>query len=354
MGLDGLQETMLSFLEKIVGINSDSGNSEGIRGVISACEPLLRQAGLNVEVIAESRLIAKRQGVRGPRVLILGHMDTYRPMEDPVIELKREGPILKGHGVSDMKAGLVAVIFGLGQLAQAGALQDSTVTVLFNSDEETGSTQSRQLIEDEARQHDLVLVFEGGKRVDEQTTTFVIERQGLCSARYVFDKVDAGSEAVHAGIPRDFHLEFPFKDAQDIEKTRSELEHAVEKTRDMHREYGKASPSRIEISICRPPMIPTGRTLEYAAVLEKIGRHIGHPVIARTRPGMSDGCFTAALGIPTLDGLGPVGTNWHTKDEYLEIPTLQKRVELFVNFWKTIFTMEHATAGGLTRSSPGE
>ena len=353
---DRLCDEMYAWLLRIVQINSDTENIKGIREVIDTCAPHFREMEFEVEVVGGRHMRARREGAVKPGVLFLGHLDTYRPMDGSHMELLKEGDVLKGHGVSDMKAGIAVVVFGLKYLHAQGALQDRKITVLFNSDEETGSVSSRQIIEDEAQNHGLVLVFEGGKRAEEGKTTFVIERNGLCAATFVFSHIERGGASsdsrgdAHKG-EREFHVEFPFKNPDEVQGIHRELEHIVEKTREMHRELGKAVPSRIEIKICRPPMIPSPQTLEYAEVLERSGREMGHPVVPRTRPGMSDGCFTAALGIPTLDGLGPVGTNWHTKDEYLEIPTLRKRTELFIRFWKHLFGSLEAESGEMVETS---
>jgi glutamate carboxypeptidase len=260
-----------------------------------------------------------------------------------------------------------------------GALNNRAVTVLFNSDEEIGSVSSRQYIEEEARRHDLALVFEGGKRFEDRTT-FVIERQGVGKARFSItgvsshagmshkEGVNALEEMSHKILelqrltdydrgttvsvggnmevkePRNnvlpgyvsFHADFRYRAFEEAERLRAEFSRIASTSYVVNRKTGGKSLTELDFHISRPPMIPTQECLDYARTLQQLSEEIDHPMVPRTRPGTSDGCFTSGMGVTTIDGLGPVGSEWHTVNEYVELPSLRKRMELFIKFWQTL------------------
>jgi glutamate carboxypeptidase len=375
-----IYEEMLSFLIKIAEINSGSNNAEGIHRVIEHCEPLLLESGFDVHRDERNHLLAKRKGARKPAILIVGHLDTVFSESHPFRHVSRRDETLNGPGVGDMKGGIALALYGMLCLGRIDLLDDRMITVLFNSDEETGSKTSRALIEAEARMHDLVLVFEGGKRVGD-LTTFVIERQGVGMAQFVITGMSshAGMDHEHAVnvieemsykiielqkltdyergttvspvgeievsdsrrnvIPEwvKFKVDFRFRNFEERDRLFEGFRRIAETAYMVNSRTGKRARCTLDISLWRPPMIPTEKCLEYAAEIEKIGHEIGHSIVPRTRPGGSDGCYTAALGVTTLDGLGPVGSGWHTDEEYLELPSLKKRMELFLRFWMTLF-----------------
>jgi len=377
--VDTIYDDMLAFLVKIARINSGSSNLEGIVQVISLCGPMLRQQGFAVEMLEGRHLVARRGGSLGPRVLILGHMDTVYEKGHPFSDVAFHGNILNGPGVGDMKGGIAVALYGLYCLNAMGALDNRAVTVLLNSDEEIGSVSSRRYIEEEARHHDLVLVFEGGKRFEERTT-FVIERQGVGKAQFNITGVsshagmnhqmgvnaleemshkilhlqrltdyDRGTTVSVGGTvdvkdPRknvipgqvSFHVDFRYRSVEEAERLRGEFSRIAATSYVVNSRTGCRASTEFDFSISRPPMIPTQECLEHASTLQRLGDEIEHPMVPRTRPGTSDGCFTSGLGVTTLDGLGPVGSEWHTVNEYVELPSLRKRTELFIRFWETL------------------
>lgn len=339
-----LRDEMLSCLSKMVNINSQSRNVQGIKEIQDFCLSHLVEAGFEQKERNDACLVAHRAGSMSPGILILGHLDTYHNESRKVRELSADGDILRGHGTADMKGGVAIILFGLKYLLDIGALDQRSITVLFNADEESGSESSRVAIEREAAQSGLVLVFEPGQRADAEKSTFIIERKGLGRAYFVFPEGDSASGENAPGGSKNgatFHMEFPFKDYGEVETFREDLEKMAATTHKLQERYRKMGQPAISVEILRPPMIPLPRTLEYSKIIEKLGDETGHGMIVRTREGMSDGCFTAALGVPTIDGMGVVGGKWHTDEEYIEIPSLVKRTELFVRLW------QHLEAEGL-------
>ncbi|MDQ7821329.1 MAG: M20 family metallopeptidase [Candidatus Eremiobacteraeota bacterium] len=378
--LDLYHHEALSFLVRIAGINSGSFNREGISQVMEACASSLGEAGFTTQKLEGNHFLASRRGFLRPRVMILGHMDTAFDVTHPFKEVFYEGERLRGPGVSDMKGGIALVTFALRYLAELGKLDDRTVTVLFNSDEEIHSQSSRHAIEEQARSHDLVMVFEGGKRVDEKTTTYVYQRRGAGLATFTvtgksshagtdhekgvnaleelgykvielqkLTDYDEGTTVSAAGdlefrdtrknvVPGwvRFNVDFRFKTPGEAERLIEQFK-KIAATPYVRNRYGETAKTDLDVRIMRPPMVPNAQCLRFASILEGLAREIDHPIVEKTRGGGSDGCFTAALGIPTLDGVGPVGDNWHTDKEYLEIASLKKRMELFISFWHSLF-----------------
>ena len=175
--LDSQEENMLALLERITNINSGSLNKEGVNELASLFSSELRQLGFSIstlpgEVIempscpgsdynvdVADHVLASKSGT-GSRLLMMGHLDTVFPPDSPFQEFRREGDTMYGPGVSDMKGGLVVMLYALKALNEYDSLQDKSITVLLNSDEEMGSLSSRKHLEAQALLHDWGLVYE--------------------------------------------------------------------------------------------------------------------------------------------------------------------------------------------------
>jgi len=370
----------LDFLMNLAKINSGTYNEPGLDQLRAFCAPHLEEAGFTVTGLPHHILLAERKGTRKPAVFILGHMDTVFEPSHPFQKVWIDGDHLRGPGVGDMKGGIALVISALKDLNSLGLLDDRTVTVFFNADEEQGSKGSRKFIEEYAVHHELALVFEGGKRAGDKTT-YVLDRKGVGHAQFTIKGV-----ASHAGADyekgvnaleemaykiidiqkltncvtgstvsvtghvevRDarqnvipgwvrFNVDFRFTSREEAEQLIRELSRIAASSHVRNIKTGESTETEFQCHISRPPMVPGETSLKYASLLQSLSEKTGHPMISRTRGGSSDGCFTSAVGVPTLDGLGPVGDGWHSEGEYLEISSFWKRYELFLNFWKAIY-----------------
>jgi glutamate carboxypeptidase len=164
----------LQLLERSVRVNSGTLNPEGVRevGRIYAAELeslgfKTRWAEMPPEMHRAGHLIATREGGKGKRVLLIGHLDTVFEKNSPVIPWDPQGDRVRGQGVSDMKGGDVIAIEALRALKQVGALDDTTISVIFVGDEErTGhpTEVARKDMVDLAKKSDLALAFEGSIR----------------------------------------------------------------------------------------------------------------------------------------------------------------------------------------------
>ena len=163
-------EQDVALLEKAVNISSGSQNVAGVRKVGELFGAQLAELGFTVrmsDMPASMRrgghLIAERTGTRGPRILLIGHLDTV--FEGEGQRFVRTDSIARGAGTSDMKGGDVAMISALRALHATGGLEGVRITVIMTGDEEAVGTPrelARKDLIDLAMRSDIALAFEGG------------------------------------------------------------------------------------------------------------------------------------------------------------------------------------------------
>lgn len=294
-----------------------------------------------------------------PGLMLLGHLDTVHPVGSTSGEMpiRVENGFLYGPGVMDMKGGVYLAVDALETLVRAGALPQVPITVLLVTDEEIGSPHSRALIEREAQRHAAVLVPEP-------------TRQGhAVIGRYAFDRYivttrgtpahagadnAAGKSAIHAMAGLIERLE-QLTDMQRVVSFSVGVIHggefvnvvpttcraevlAVADSSDnlayvrsvMAALPGWTDDVSVEVTEGprRPLFLPSEGTMRLFEQAREIGVTLGLDIKGRVAGGGSDGNFTGALGVPTLDGIGVAGHGPHTMGERLEIGTLAARAEL--------------------------
>ena len=132
-----------ALLERLVNINSGTLNPEGVRKVGDILRPEFEALGFQVrwipmdEVHRAGHLVAERQGNRGKRVLLIGHMDTVFEPASQFQKFEPSGDSATGPGANDMKGGLMIILSALQALHTAGALDGSSITVFLTGDEES-------------------------------------------------------------------------------------------------------------------------------------------------------------------------------------------------------------------------
>jgi glutamate carboxypeptidase len=164
-------EEDVALLERAVNISSGTQNVEGVRRVGDLFGAELKALGFDVrwaEMPAGMRraghLVAERKGTRGPRLLLIGHLDTV--FEGEGQRFVRQDTIARGAGTADMKGGDVAIIGALRALNAAGALEGAQIIVVMTGDEESAGaplTLARKDLIDAAKRSDIALAFEGGR-----------------------------------------------------------------------------------------------------------------------------------------------------------------------------------------------
>ncbi|MEU9175656.1 M20 family metallopeptidase [Streptomyces sp. NPDC048550] len=299
-----------------------------------------------------------------PKVLILGHHDTVFPLGTLA---RRPFAVEDGHatgpGVFDMLGGLVQAIHGL------AALEDrSGVEILVTADEEVGSHSSRSLIEERALACGAVLVFEGAadggalKTGRKGCGTFRVSVAGRAShaglepeagvnalieaAHQVLDIAALGRPGIGTTVTPTVASAGTLDNVVPAEATvivDVRVESADEKER-IESAFAALAPhledARITVhgSIGRPPMPESA-----AAGLFAVARQLLPGLEGRSVGGGSDGNFTAALGVPTLDGLGAVGGGAHADHEYVVIEAMAERANLVAGL---VHAIQNAQAGG--------
>jgi glutamate carboxypeptidase len=292
--------------------------------------------------------------------LVLGHFDTVWPLRTlESMPYRREGNRAYGPGIYDMKASLAIVLRVLEVLGESRAAP-RPIWVLFTSDEEIGSPTSRTLIETHSRECAYVLVIEppmadGGLKTS---------RKGV--GRY---RIEVEGKAAHAGVApqngRNAIVELarqilaletlqnpaagttlnvgviaggttpnvvPAHASADIDVRATSLAKAEELDESIRSLHAVNPDIRLTITggFNRPPMERTAGVAVLFEQAQKLAREIGLTLSEGSTGGGSDGNFTAAIGVPTLDGLGVRGAGAHADDEHILIDALGERAALML------------------------
>ena len=292
-------------------------------------------------------------------ILLLGHADTVFPAgEVQRRPFKIEGNIASGPGVFDMKAGIAMMWMAIRTVTRIRGRLQNPVTVLLTSDEEIGGASSQELIEAEARRSQAVLVLEpslpGGalktarkgvgrftiKTVGKATHSGINPEDGINSIEEIAHQIlklqgmtdpDRGT-TVTVGVVRGGTRPnvVPAESAIEIDTRITSMEEAERITSAVRALSPVLPGSRIEVrgQINRPPMERTTDTERLFELAREIAGDLGRELQEGSTGGASDGNFTAALGIPTLDGLGTIGLGAHQVDEHIEVDQLPWRTAL--------------------------
>lgn len=175
-----------ALLEKIVNINSGTFNAAGVRAVGEVLRPEFEKLGFKVhwipqdEVHRAGHLVAERTGTHGKRVMLIGHMDTVFEPASPFQKWTMKSPtVAMGPGTSDMKGGLMNILFALKAMQQAGALDGTNITVFLTGDEENAGEPlsiSRKDFIATGKASQAAVEFEGGSRRDNKDFATIARR----------------------------------------------------------------------------------------------------------------------------------------------------------------------------------
>ena len=350
---------LIELIEALVAIESPSGDPAAVNRCGAELASRLEATGGTVSRIASATAgdhLRASFGAGERQVLLLGHFDTVWPIGQLTqMPLKREGGRLHGPGVFDMKAGIGLAMLATRALLDCGALSNARIVMLWTTDEEVGSTTSRALIEVEAAKSDAVLVFEpslpGGalKTSRKGVGQFEMVARGV-SAHAGLDPgkgVSAIRELAHQIIAID-DLQDPASgvtltagvisggsrtnvvpaearatiDARAV--TRSDAERVERALKALQPRIAGA---RLEVSggFDRPPLERTAAVAKLFEEARTVAAEIGIALEEGSAGGGSDGNFTAALGVPTLDGFGAIGDGAHAIHEHVVIDALVPR-----------------------------
>jgi glutamate carboxypeptidase len=358
-------ETMLAGLKAWIECESPTFDASAVNRMMRLAAGDLESLGAKIETIPGRmnlgdcvRASLPHPSAGEPGVLILGHLDTVHPVGTLAkLPWRRGGGRCYGPGILDMKGGNYLALEALRQLARAGIATPLPVTVLFTSDEEIGSPSTRDLIEAEAKKHRYVLVPEPGRNDGGIVTgryaiaRFNMEAIGRPShagaslaegrsairamARKIIDIEEMTTESctfsvgvVNGGtwvncVPTTCRAE-----VLSMAKRQADLDRGVER---MLALTGSHDDVRFEVTrgVTRPVWEPDQGTMRLYEVARGIARDLGVELTHESAGGGSDGNFTGAMGIATLDGLGAIGKGYHTLEEYIDVESLVSRGRLF-------------------------
>ena len=360
---------LFDLIEKLVLIETPTSDKAANDNISSIAAEMLRSLGGEVAVHTQKEFgdhitadwPAKGSASNG-HALVVGHLDTVWPFGT----LERMGYYeedgrMYGPGVLDMKAGIATTLIGLRILQEEGLWPDRSIKVLFNTDEEVGSPSSRPLVEESARGADYALIMEPGQAGAGALKT---QRKGLGEFRIAVE-----GKASHAGA-------FPERGASAIHQ----LSHTIIELQEMNDwpngitvnsgliSGGSARntiPAHAEVTVDvrvrtieqaeiveaklhalqptiegtkltisgsfhRPPMERTPELAKLAAKLIDWSNEFGFELTEESTGGGSDANLTAAMGVPSADGLGSKGLNPHAEGENIQIGEQVNRLALFM------------------------
>ena len=377
----------LALLERSVRINSGTLHPEGVRAVGDVFRAELDLLGFStrwIEMPAAMKraghLVATHEGGTGPRVLLLGHLDTVFEQGSSVPLWERQGDRVRGQGVNDMKGGDVIMIEALRALKRVGALDDATVDVMFTGDEErTGAPLqvARADMVALGKRADYALSFEGSSKHDGVDTVSISRRSsggwvlrvkakpahsmGVFSAQSGYGAiyetarilnafreqvvepsltfnpglVFGGTDVSYAGdtatatafgksnvIAREAEVlgDLRYLSQEQGERARGKMQAIVSEGN------LPGSTATISFSESYPPMPPTEAGRKLAELYSTVSSDAGLGPIGILDPafrGAGDAQFVAPYTV-AIDGLGAQGRGAHTDDEDLEIASIER------------------------------
>jgi glutamate carboxypeptidase len=300
-----------------------------------------------------------------PGVLVMGHMDTVHPVGTlAALPFRRDGERCYGPAICDMKGGNYVALEAIRQLARAGIETPLPVTVLFTPDEEVGTPSTRDVVEAEAARHRFVLVPEPAtSEAGVVTGRYAIARFNLETVgrpSHAGARLAEGRSAIRAMARRIIEIEAMTSDdctfsvgvvhggqwvncvattcraeALSMAKRQADLDQGVER---MLALAGTADDVAFTVTsgVTRPVWEPDAASLALYETARGIAKALGFDIPHKSAGGGSDGNFTGAMGIPTLDGLGVQGAGYHTLDEHILVDSLVQRGRLMAGLLATL------------------
>ena len=354
---------MVAFLKRLVETESPTYDKAAVNRIEAMMAREAGKLGANIEVLPQANVgdqVIARWGNGTDGILLLGHVDTVYPLGTlemmPFIE---KGDKIFGPGVLDMKGGLVIALTAIAGLREAGQMPSRPITMLFNTDEETGSYESRTIVEKLAKEAALALVYEPSESLDgslhtwrKGTGKFNIKVQGRAAhsggahqkglnaieelahqiviVQQLTDyergtTINIGS--VHGG--RAINIVPAYAEADgDVRIMRVDEYQRVEDAIHSLKPVLKDSVIEANCSLNRPPM-PFDALMEATFDrAQSIAADHGIAIKAGGSGSASDANFVAHLGTPVLDGLGAVGEGFHSDEEYIITSSLAERARL--------------------------
>jgi glutamate carboxypeptidase len=365
-------EAMLRGLRSWVECESPTFDAAAVDRMLDLAAREMAIMGASIE------RIAGRQGFAGcvrakfphpkqgePGILIAGHLDTVHPLGTlEKLKWHRDGNKCFGPGIFDMKGGNYLALEAIRQLARASLTTPLPITVLFTPDEEVGTPSTRDIIEAEAARNKYVLVPEPGRPNNGVVTgryaiaRFNLEAIGKPShagatlssgrsairemARQILiidgmttDDCTLSVGIVHGGQWVNCVATSCTAEALSMAKRQADLDRGVERMLALEGTHNEVT-FKIRRGVTRPVWEADAGTMALYEKAQRVADAMGVELPHGSAGGGSDGNFTGAMGIPTLDGLGVRGGDAHTLNEHIEVDSLAERGRLMAGLLATL------------------
>ena len=367
-------ENYLADLEYLVNIDSNASDKQGVEKIATFFKQKFSKDGWFIKEHYASTSLGPCVEISNTQdeqydLLLMGHMDTVfeagtagkRPFR--ILGERAYGP-----GVTDMKSGDLIGAYAMDILEKEQALAPLKICLALNPEEEKGSKHVRKWLENLSMRSKYVIVLEHARGDNEH----VQERKGLGRYTLKFQGI-----AAHAGnnpeLGRSAITEMAYwisKLAEltdfaegftvnigtvaggeaanivaseanmvvDLRLVRLEQEQKFNDCILELKEHAQKKEVKIEVSggITRPPMFVTAETEIFMTLVNNVSESLAMPCKWCKAGGGSDGNFSAALGIPTIDGFGPLGGSAHTDNEYLEVEAIEPAAKLLLEIVKKL------------------
>lgn len=358
-------QNMLDDLEQFVKKESPSHNKKLVDECGVFIEELIQsRLGISSEVIPQSEVGDCRKftfGQGSEQILVVAHLDTV--WEQGRLSFRIEGNKAYGPGIFDMKGSIIQSIWAVKAIKDSGTPLDKKIVLLLTSDEEIGSPYCRSLIEEEAKKSQVVLVPEppvvstGALKTSRKGTArfkVIVRGQAAHAGNHHEDGVNAIEElsrqvirlqnltdyskgiTVNVGVMQGGSRTNVVPDyaEADVELRATTMEEMDRVAAIIAGLQPHSEGARLEVTggITRPPMARSDKTGELFQLAQVAATKVGLELTEAAVGGGSDGNFSAALGIPTLDGLGSEGEGAHAPHEHVLIDAIPQRAAFFTHF----------------------
>jgi glutamate carboxypeptidase len=370
------QSSIVALIRELVECESPSDHPPSVNRFVDLLASKLEDAGrartfpggrFGRHLRCEFRLPGPRKRQDG-NILALAHSDTVWPLGTLAqMPFRQKDGRLWGPGVLDMKSGIAFFLYAAQALRELDVPVTRRVVLQVNADEEVGSESSRPLTEEAARSSAAVLVLEPGTGLDGKIKTarkgvgdYTVTVQGRAShagvdfqngasaiveiARQIeriasFTQLSRGitvNPGVVSGGTRTNVVAAEAKAGVDIRVARMKDAPVLDKKFRGLRPFDKRCSIQVEGGLNRPPMERTPAIRKLFATARDFAKELGVELEESSTGGGSDGNFTAALGVPTLDGLGGVGEGAHAVNESILVDRIADRTALLAMLLATL------------------
>ena len=373
-----LQERLPEFLDDLralVEVDCGTSNKAGVDAVGELFRARLRAAGFDPTEFPLTEYgdccLASLRGTGEARILLVGHLDTVYPDGTAAARPMRfEGNRILGPGVSDMKSGLLAGLYAVRALQHIGFNDFARIDFFVNTEEEVGSPASRQLYRPTAQKADAALVLEAARASGdivsarkgggvyhltvrgrqahagvepEKGANAVVELAGCILELTALNGMHPGT-TVNVGVIQGGTRSNVVPDLAraevDVRFTTAEAGQALDRAVRRVGAQPKVPGTRVEVSggIEKGPMEKTAAVAYLVELAKDVAAQLDVAFNDVQTGGNSDGNHVAELGIPVLDGLGPIGGDDHSPSEFLDADSIVPRTALLAGLIAGIAT----------------